>query len=47
MSETLQPEYIPNYREITQEMLNALPSFIHKAIALDYVSKGYWRLLDE
>ena len=39
-------DYKPAPREVTTEELEHLPSPIHRAIAEDYIKKGYWKLTD-
>lgn len=36
----------PPALELTRDMIEHLPSDLHKAIAQDYISRGYWRLLE-
>lgn len=46
MQEQHNPEERPPVLEITKDMIEHLPSDLHKAIARDYVSRGYWRLIE-
>jgi len=39
-----QQEYRPRFREISRDEIDHLPTPIHKALAEDYLKRGFWRL---
>lgn len=38
------PDYQPKFREVTREIIEHLPTALHKALAQDNVKRGLWRL---
>lgn len=39
-----QQDFKPRFREVSQDEIDHLPSPVHRAVAMDYLKRGFWRL---